>query len=111
MEIRDFSPEVFRQAREFFAAHPVFEMVQLREIAVEGPGGELVQVLKGTCTKCGFELAPADNPMLEGQGAMWPADTLKATRLTHAWDQATRSTYCGGRVVFTTAPMPLLVGP
>lgn len=107
--ITGFAPRVFEQVREFFAAHPVFEMQQICEIAVEGPGGELVQVVKATCTKCGFELAPAENPMLDGQGAYWPASTVKSVRFTHAWDQASRSKYCGGQVTFETAPMPLLV--
>lgn len=102
--ITGFSPRVFEEVQRFFEAHPVFEMEQLREIAIEGPGGEMVRVVKAHCLKCGFDLAPGDNPMHE-MGPMWPADTLRAVRFTHAWDQASRSEYCGGQVSFVTEPV------
>lgn len=105
MEVLGFSPRVFEEVRAFFESRPVFEMEQLREIAVEGPGGELVRVTAGRCLKCGFELASGDNPMLDGQGALWPADTLRAVRMTHAWDQASRSFRCGGSIMFETSPV------
>lgn len=103
--ITGFSPRVFDEVRKFFAAHPVFEMTQTQEIALEGPGGEMVRVVKATCKKCGFELAPGDNPMLEEQGAVWPASTVRSVRFTHAWDQTSRSVYCGGQVAFVTEPV------
>lgn len=98
------SKEAIEAGRKFFAEHPVFEMEQLREIAVEGPGGEMIRVVEGRCQKCGFTLSPADNPMLE-EGAFWPADTLKAVKLTHAWDRDTRSKYCGGEFRLLSAPV------
>ena len=95
-------PHVYEAARQFFEEHPVFEMEQLREINAEG--SPLVRVLEGRCMKCGFALRPDGNPMLQGDNAVWVADTLQAVRMTHAWDQASRSAYCGGRIVFVTAP-------
>ena len=94
-------PHVYEAARQFFEEHPVFEMEQLREINAEG--SPLVRVLEGRCMKCGFALEPAGNPMFAG-GNVWVADTLNAVRLTHAWDQASRSEYCGGQIMFVTAP-------
>lgn len=103
--ITQFSRRAMEAARRFFEEHPVFEMEQLREVTMEGPGGELVRVLKCRCLACGFELAPDGNPMFGGKEAIWPADALKAIKMTHAWDQASRSKYCGGHVVFETAPV------
>lgn len=107
MEIKGFSPEAAKAVRDFYLSHPVFEMEQLREIAVEGPGGELVECLNAVCLRCGFEMTPADNPMLE-QGKVWPADTFKAVILRHAWDQQGRDTYCGGVMRFETRPALML---
>lgn len=104
VQILGFSDRVWKEAREFFENHPVFEMDPLeREIAVEGPGGEMVEVLAARCIKCGFTLAPADSELHE-MGKLWPADALVAVKMRHAWDKDTRATYCGGAIVFDSAP-------
>ena len=103
--ILGWSPRVFEEVQRFFREHPVFEMEQTREIAVEGPGGELVRVTKARCLKCGYAQAPDDNPMLDGQGPLWPADTLRAVRFTHAYNRASRARYCGGAIVFESEPV------
>ena len=106
IEIKSFSPAVFKGVREFFASHPVVEMEVLRDANM---GSKLVRVAGGVCEVCGYEwtAGPLFIQALQGElqnvgeempSGTLPSDFIKAIRLTHAWDQASRSVYCGGHL-------------
>jgi len=103
------SPRAIKEAAEWFKNHPVVTLKQIREIQLEGEGGELEEVEAAVCTKCGFELVPDSNPMFEGQNRYWPKGVKTAVYLTHAFDQATRKVYCGGHMLLRTKKMTGLV--
>jgi rubredoxin len=93
MRVLGFSPRVFEAVRDFFKSRPVVEMQQNRKADESSP---LVRVVEMRCQVCGWLYAPNVEPV--------PADTLRATTWTHAWDQQSRATYCGGQFLFTVGP-------
>lgn len=93
IEIQGFSPEFFQAVREFYEGHPVYSMVQLREIDAKSP---LVRVAEVKCQRCGASLPPpSDKPQ--------PADAFRAVQLTHEWS-LDRSAHCGGRIELRVEP-------
>ena len=105
--ISQFSPRVIEGVRQFYEAHPVFSIEQLAEIELEGPGAEPVQVDYATCDRCGFQIRPADNPVMF-DGRVWTRSTIENVRLTHEYTVADRGVRCGGHMVIKSAPV---VGP
>src|SRR3990167_7349233 len=103
-----FSPRVYAGVRKFFAEHPTVEITMLREANMASP---CVRLGTAVCGKCGtrVELGKLFKDTLrKGLSALGeeipsgalPADFLQAVRITHAWDQASRSVYCGGEMAF-----------
>lgn len=106
MQILGLSPRAIEAGRRFFAEHPTIEITVLREADMRTP---LVAFDSGVCAKCGYTwhadrlfqdtlaegLRETGEEMPRGQ---LPADFVKAIRITHAWDQASRSVYCGGEL-------------
>ena len=113
------SPAVYAGVRKFFAEHPTVSVTMLREANMASP---CVKLGTAVCGKCGarVELGKIFKDTLrQGLSAMGeemppgalPADFLQAVRITHAWDQASRSVYCGGEMAFTTRPARLELVP
>lgn len=112
MQILGFSPRVYAEVRRFFAEHPVVEIKVRRDADM---GSTPVSVVGGNCQRCGWEykagklfvdtLAKGMNELGEElpRGTL-PSDFLQAVELRHAYDQASRSVYCGGLIEFVTAP-------
>lgn len=110
MQILGFSPRVYEGVSEFFATHPVTEIKVRRAADMASP---CVPIGSGVCQKCGFywradklfvdTLADAIKGLGEEmpRGTL-PSDFLEAIEVTHAWDQASRSRYCGGRLVLSS---------
>ena len=114
-----FSPAVYAGVRKFFAEHPTVEITMLREANMAGP---CVRLGTAVCGKCGtrVELGKLFKDTLsQGLSALGeempsgalPADFLQAVRITHAWDQASRSVYCGGEMAFESRPALRLAVP
>lgn len=98
MRVLGFSPRVYEAVQEFFSSKPVLEMHQHREADESSP---LVQLVGMRCMKCGWHYAPpaeASPPT--------PSDVLRATTWTHAWDQQSRASFCGGQFLLTVEPAP-----
>jgi len=110
MQILGFSPRVLEAGREFLAEHPVIEIKVQRAADF---GSQPVYLAGGLCEECGWTWSP-DKVYLDAlsQG-FWggeelmkgylPRDYLESIEWTHAWDQASRSHYCGGHIALTTS--------
>jgi rubredoxin len=94
MQVLGFSPRVYEAIREFFSSKPVVEMKQNRIADESSP---LVKLVEMRCQRCNWQYAPNIDPP--------PADVLRATTWTHAWDQQSRASYCGGQFLLTTEPV------
>lgn len=112
MQIISFSPRVFETVQRFFREHPVIE-IKVRRAAdfASAP----VFLSGGICERCGWTWSPdrvyVDSmaESLKGLGeelprGTLPGDYLDAIAWRHAWDQESRSKYCGGRIALSTAP-------
>lgn len=106
MRIIGFSPETFQGVRKFFKEHPVIQIQVIREANL---ASDCVTLLGGKCAKCGWEWTP-DKIFLEALSTnlqsigeempigSLPVDFFKSIKVIHAWDQKSRSQYCGGRL-------------
>lgn len=115
IQIKSFSPRVYEAARKFFNEdYPVFRVKVLR---AGNMGSPLVQVHGWQCESCGWRMSASMlfdiftetlDKELQKQGeemprGTLPADMIEAIEITHAYDIATRSVYCGGRMTLTEA--------
>jgi hypothetical protein len=106
MQVLGFSPRVRAEVGRFLAEHPVIEIKVLRAADM---GSRPAALDGGTCQECGWEWKAGKlftetlSIGMEQIGEELPAGTLPADfmdsiAVTHAWDQASRSHYCGGRL-------------
>lgn len=116
-----YSPRVYEGVRSFFNSHPVIEMHVRREADF---ASQPVAVPDLQCERCGFrarvtdEIREAVTKDLRVRGeemprGTLPADFFNAVEFTHAWDQQSRSVYCGGQLmpaVEVKSESPLSVG-
>lgn len=118
MQIKGFSPRVLEAGRKFLSEHPVIE-IKVRRAA--DFGSPPVYLAGGICEECGWTWTP-DRIYVDAMAAslsvmgeelpkgMLPRDYLESIEWTHAWDQASRSWYCGGWIALctlTTSPVLL----
>lgn len=112
MQIIGFSPRVYEEVQRFFREHPVIEIKVKRAADF---GSQPVRLTGGVCQVCGWEWEPDKvyvDKMSESLNALGeelprgklPEDYLEAIEWTHAWDQDSRSKYCGGHIALTRAP-------
>jgi hypothetical protein len=98
------APHVWETYKAYLAAHPVIEMEVRRAAEMGSP---LVRLTDIRCEDCGWEygLGPIFIDALKAElsavgeempAGCVPSDLLEAVRITHAWDQRSRETYCGG---------------
>ena len=115
MQILGFSPRVYAEVRKFFAEHPVIQVKVRRAADFASPA---VYLGAGVCERCGWEWKPTKmyvNLMAESLSSLGeelpkgylPGDFIEAVEWTHAWDQASRSHYCGGRIALVIEPAKL----
>jgi hypothetical protein len=110
IEIKGFSPRVYAAARRFFnEERPVFRVKALRAGDMASP---LVKVGGWRCEACDWQLAASllfdvyEHALDRELGKLGeemprgtlPADMIEAIEITHAYDLASRSVYCGGKM-------------
>lgn len=107
MQIQGFAPRVYKTVQAFFKERPVIE-IKVRRAA--DFGSPPVYLASGVCERCGWTWTPDRvyvDTMAESFRALGeemprghlPSDYLDAIEWRHAWDQQSRSEYCGGRIV------------
>ena len=107
MQILSLSPRVLAEGRRFFKSHPVITLKVIRAADFDSP---TVFLHSFACTKCNWTWLVDKlyvEVMAKGLGAIGeelplghlPTDYLASIEYTHAWDQQSRSIYCGGRLI------------
>lgn len=102
------SEKVYAAVRQWFADHPVITMEVIRDADLGSP---LVRIDALVCEECGWEFASGpifiealkENLAKLGEempAGKVPGDLIKSIAVTHAFDQQSRATYCGGNCRF-----------
>jgi len=111
MRVLGFSPRAYDAVQTFFSSHPVIEMRVKRDADFASPP---IAIPDQVCAKCGYRVRISDEVRkgvtenLRARGeemprGTLPADFFNAVEFTHAWDQQSRATYCGGLLEPVTA--------